>query len=83
MYTHARVYIMDAQCFGLQDPPVQRHKHQRNANYAKGEPRCFATREPKLSLFQPLLVPHVPLSSYSCRQPTSASDCAEISDNFA
>lgn len=47
--------------FELQGPLVQRHKHRRNANYAKGEPRCFAAREPKLSLFRPLLVPHVPI----------------------
>lgn len=28
-----------------------RYKHRCDANYAKGQPRCFAVREPKLSLF--------------------------------
>lgn len=57
-----------------------RHKHRCDANYAKGRPRCFVAREPKLSTRFSLSLAF-PSNGAEEDRP-SVSNCTEISDNF-
>lgn len=60
-----------------------RHKHRCDANYAKGRPRCFVAREPKLSTRFSLSLAFLRPSNGAEEDRPSVSNCAEISDNFS
>lgn len=61
---------------------VWRHKHRCDANYAKGRPRCFVAREPKLSTRFSLSLAFLRPSNGAEEDRPSVSNCTEISDNF-
>lgn len=60
-----------------------RHKHRCDANYAKGRPRCFVAREPKLSTRFSLSLAFLRPSNGAEEDRPSVSNCTEISDNFS
>jgi len=89
-----RILVTPARNAGCCRAPMWRRKHRCDANYAKGSTAMFRRartgiiplppshpRRPRVTTRSS---PPLPLVSHSRRrQPTAASDCSEISDNFA